>query len=255
MWSGSSDNILQQVPRNYMYNEQVFILDEITTENCAYLIGDLTTFIMNPANYGKKLSFIINSPGGDVSVMMNIIGLINLAKINDMDVVTFVLGSAGSAASLIAVHGTERIISRIARHFVHFGTIFNITTKYSEIKKICDQNEEYAENMKSLYLEACGGKLPLDVLEKLESDERGYLNAQQCIKYGLADYILEETLDVKNNEEHERFEFEKLFKKHKEKEAKELKQKAKEERMAKKKEKAKSKSKKSSKKKEVKNDK
>ena len=141
MWSGTSDNITQQLPRNYMYGDQVFILDEITSDNCAYLIGDLTAFVMNQGNYGKRLTFIINSPGGEVSVMMNIIGLMNLAKINDIDVITFVLGRVGSAASLIAVQGSERVISRVATHFVHFGSIFDITSKYSEIKKICNQNE------------------------------------------------------------------------------------------------------------------
>ena len=44
MWSGTTDTIVQQVPKNYMYNDKVFILDEITTENCAYLLGDLSTF-------------------------------------------------------------------------------------------------------------------------------------------------------------------------------------------------------------------
>lgn len=250
MWSGTSDNITQQIPRNYMFGEHVFILDEITSYNCAYLIGDLTAFVMNQANYGKRLDFIINSPGGEVSVMMNIIGLINLAKIHDITVVTFVLGRAGSAASLIAVHGTERVISRVATHFVHFGSIFDITSKYSEIKKICDQNEEYAENMKKLYLDACDGKLSKEMLDKLQSDERGYLNAHQCIKYGLADYILEESLDAKNYEESERNEFEELFKKH-------LDDKIKKEKLAKKQQKtSKKKTAKSSKsKKEVKNDK
>lgn len=225
MWSGNSDNIVQQIPRNYMYQDKVFILEEITTDTCAYLIGDLTTFVFNQDNRGRTLTFIINSPGGDVSVMMNIIGLMNIAKIYDIEVITFVLGQAGSAASLIAAHGTMRCMSRVATHFIHFGSIFNITTKHSEIEKTYIQNIEYSENMKSLYLEACGGKLTRTKLEKLQSDERGYLNAKDCITYGLADCIVEDDLTEKRLNEKERFEFEKLFAKHKLKKAKEIKNK------------------------------
>lgn len=214
MWTGNSDNILQQVPRNYMYGDKVFLFEEISTDTCAYLIGDLTSFIMNPENQGKKLTFMINSPGGDTTVMMNIIGLINLAKIYDIEIITFVLGNAASAASLIAVQGTQRIMSKVATHFVHFGSIVSITTKQSEIEKTYFQNIEYAENIKNLYLEACNGKLTRDKLEKLQSDERGYVNAKDCVKYGLADYILENDLAEKNLNDKERLEFEKLFEKH-----------------------------------------
>ena len=90
MWSGTTDTIVQQVPKNYMYNDKVFILDEITTENCAYLLGDLITIIFNPENIGKRLQFFINSPGCESFVMMNIIGLMNIAKLYNMSLETFV---------------------------------------------------------------------------------------------------------------------------------------------------------------------
>ena len=224
MWSGNSDNILQQVPRNYMFGDKVFIYDVITSENMAHLIGDLSTFILNVENFGRKLSFFINSSGGDVSVMMNVIGLMNIARLNNIEIDTYVLGYAASAASLIAVNGTCRIMSKLARHHLHFGTIFDITTKQSEIEKICNQNTEYAENMKNLYLTACNGKLSREVLDKLEEDERGILSAKQCLKYGLCDVIVEDELEIKFNEECARIKFEEEYKKHLKDEEKKLKQ-------------------------------
>lgn len=214
MWSGTTDTIMQQVPKNYMYNDKIFILDEITTESCAYLIGDLSTFIFNPENLGKRLQFFINSPGGEVSVMMNIISLMNIGKLYNMDLETYVLGHVASAASLIAVHGTQRVMSKIATHHLHFGTLFNITTKQTEIEKIYKQNTEYSENIKNLYLDCCRGKLSPDVLEKLYEDERGILNAEQCLKYGLCDCIIEHDLDLKNKEEKARIDFEEEYQKH-----------------------------------------
>lgn len=201
MWTGNTDNLTNHSPRNYMFNDKVFILDEITSDNCAYLIGDLTTFVLDQNNIGKTLTIIINSPGGQVDVMMAIIGLINIAKINNITIVTFVLGMAGSAASMIAIQGDERVMSKISKHFVHFGCIWDVTTKHSEIEKVYHQNKQYSESMIDLYLEACNGKLTKEKLLNLQSDERGYLTADECIKYGLCDSIIETDLIQRKIEE------------------------------------------------------
>ena len=203
MWSGSTDILTNHSPRNFMYNNKVFLLDEITDENCAYLIADLTTYIMSEENHGRPLTFIINSVGGNVNTMMTIIGLINIAKLSDIPVITFVLGLAASAASMIAVQGDERYINKISRHFIHFGCIWDITTKHTEIEKMYLQNKQYSESMIDLYLEACGGKLSREKLLSLQSDERGYLNAEECVKYGLCDAIIEDDLDIRKKEQEE----------------------------------------------------
>ena len=152
MWTGNTDIITNQTPRNYMFGEKVFILDEITSENCAFLIGDLSTFVFAEENRGKNLSFFINSPGGETYTMMSIIGLINIAKLYDIEVTTFVLGTAASAASMIAIQGDRRFMTNVSRHLVHFGSIWDVTTKNSEIEKIYEQNKEYADNLDNLYL-------------------------------------------------------------------------------------------------------
>lgn len=214
MWTGSTDILTNQSPRNYMFGEKVFILDEITEENCAYLIGDLSTFVFNPENQGKTLIFIINSPGGSVYTMMTIIGLINIAKLSNINVLTFTLGLAASAASMIAVQGDERFMSHISRHLIHFGCIWDMTTKHSEIEKTYIQNKEYADNLRSLYLDNSKGKMSPKILEDLQSDERGYLNAEDCLKYGLCDKVVEYDLFERNKAEAEQAEKEEEFHKY-----------------------------------------
>lgn len=211
MWSGNTDILTNQTPKNYMYGEKVFILDEITSENCAYLIGDLTTFVFAEENRGKNLSFFINSPGGETYTMMSIIGLINIAKLYDIEVATFVLGTAASAASMIAVQGDRRFMTNVSRHLVHFGSIWDVTTKNSEIEKIYEQNKEYADNLDNLYLTACGGKLTKAMLDKLKRDERGYLNAEDCVKYGFCDNIIENELTQKKFYDEQKDVFEQNF--------------------------------------------
>lgn len=210
-WNGSNETLTCQTYKNYMYGEKVFILDEINSENCAYLIGDLTTFVLNEQNRHKKLMFIINSPGGDISVMVTILGLMNMARLNEIEVYTFVLGSAGSAASVIAAQGDQRFINSLSKHFIHFGYIFDVTQKHSEIEKVYNQNMEHAENMMNLYLEACDGKLKREKLLEIQADERGYLNAEQCLQYGLCDIIIEKDLAEKQKNEDDYAEFEKGF--------------------------------------------
>ena len=102
-WDGNNMSLSKDSPRNYMYKNTVYLLDEISDKSCAYLIGDLYDYVINPQNFDTPLNFIINSPGGDVYVMMTILGLINIAKVNRIQINTFVMGIAASAASVIAI--------------------------------------------------------------------------------------------------------------------------------------------------------
>lgn len=210
MWDGTNITIAKDSPRNYMYGSTVFLLDEITDKNCAYLIGDLTAYVMTKENAGKPLFFIINSVGGDVYTMMTIIGLMNIAKINNIPIQTMVMGLAASAASVIAVHGDIRKISNVSRHLVHFGTLWNITQKHTEIEKICEQNKDYARRIDNLYLEHCTRLTPA-ILQALQSDERGYLNAEQCLEYGFCDAIIEDELTAIKEHEAQAQAFEALY--------------------------------------------
>jgi len=223
-WDGNNMSLSKDSPKNYMYKNTVYLLDEISDNSCAYLIGDLYDFVTNPQNFDTPLNFIINSPGGDVYVMMTILGLINIAKLNGIQVNTFVMGIAASAASVIAIQGDSRKITKISRHFIHFGSMWSLTERHSEIEKIYEQTKDYAERIDNLYLQSCPG-LTAEKLRNLQLDERGYLNAEQCIEYGLCDAIIDEDLS-KINQLHEDAEsFEQLFDDYRNRNYKELKKK------------------------------
>ena len=209
-WDGNNMSLSKDSPRNYMYKNTVYLLDEISDKSCAYLIGDLYEYVTNPQNFDNPLNFIINSPGGDVYVMMTIIGLLNIAKLNKIQINTFVMGIAASAASVIAIQGDVRKITNVSRHFIHFGSMWSLTERHSEIEKIYEQTKDYAERIDNLYLQACPG-LTAEKLRNLQLDERGYLNAEQCIEYGLCDSIIENDLADMTKIHRDAEEFEELF--------------------------------------------
>lgn len=197
--------------RNYMVDNKVFILDEINSINCAYLIGDLTNFVFNEQNINKKIMIIINSPGGEIDVLFTILGLLNIARLSNIEIYTFVLGRACSAASILAVQGDYRYMSKLSKHFIHFGSIYDVTQKRSEIEKIYTQNKEYTDMIDELYISKSNNKLNKEFLEKIQNDERGYLNANRCLKLGLCDAIVESDLLSKLKYEQDQLAFEKEF--------------------------------------------
>jgi len=186
--------------KNFMNGNNVYIQDEITEENCAYLIRDIHSFIMADENIGKEINFIINTPGGSAYVMNQISSLISMAKLRNIKVVTWVLGFAASAGSIIAVQGDERWMSKNAIHMIHFGSMVELFTKETELAKSFKFNKEYSKRLDQIYLEHCNNLTP-EKLKELKEDEMGKLFADDCKKLGICDFIVEDSLKQKQTEE------------------------------------------------------
>lgn len=195
-WNWNNENLHQYTPRNYMADSVVYIQDEITEENCAFLIGDMHKYVMSDENIDKSLNIVINSPGGSAVVMTQISSIITMAKLRNIRVITWVLGYAASAGSLIAVQGDERWMSRNAFHMIHFGSIWENFTKESELVKSLKFNQEYTKRMQKIYLDNCPN-LSVEKLKELEEDEQGRLWADECLKLGICDHIIENDYDKK----------------------------------------------------------
>lgn len=202
---GGDDNIPTLFPQrsgNFMYGNYLFLLDDLTDEKTFTAIADLTRFVSEDSNQNKTLNILINSGGGNVMLMNTIIGLINTAKLAGIEVRTYVLGMAGSAASVIAIQGNTRLMSRNAIHFVHFGTIPQFLTKHTEIGKASKFASKLQKQAVEAYLQFCPN-LTEETYLKITEDEMGYLFSDDCLAYGLCDSIIEDDLDdvLKQQEE------------------------------------------------------
>lgn len=193
-WTGQDVELNQHSPRNYMYDNFCFIQTELSEDTCHHLIADLAKFILSDENKGKALNFFIDSPGGVATTMNQISGLIMLAKLRDIKIITWVFGFAASSASLLAVQGNERYMTKNAYHFVHFGMIPNFLTKSTEIEKSYKQNKDWHNRVKEIYLKNCKG-LTEERLETLMEDEFGTITGEECLKLGFCDHVIDTDLE------------------------------------------------------------
>lgn len=201
MWNGENSTITAHSPKNYMYGDNVYLYEQVTVENCAYLIGDLSTYVFSEENKNKNkiVRIFINSPGGETDVAFNIISLMNIGRINGIQFHTIVLGDAGSACSLIACAGDHRIMGEYAVNYIHFGCYTAYVSKNTEIEKVNKNIKVWHDKIKTLYMRFSNGKLNEKLFEKLINDDQTYLTAGECMKFGLADAIVEKDLEERDS--------------------------------------------------------
>lgn len=194
-YKGLEDTVpFTQRSGNFFYGNYLFLLDELEEEKTYYAIADLAKYVNDTENHAKELNILINSCGGSVMLMNTIIGLINIAKLRGLEVNTYVFGMAASAASVIAVTGTHRVMSRNALHFVHFGTIPQFLTKVTEIPKSSKFVTRLQQQAEEIYLNNCENLSKEKYLNLIE-DEMGYIFADECLKLGFCDEVVEDKLD------------------------------------------------------------
>lgn len=143
------------------------------------------------ANKGaENIDVFINSMGGDV---FEGTAIANQLRRFDGHVTVTVDGFACSIASVIAMAGDEVRMPKNAAMMVH-----NMWTcmcgNAQELRKMADDLEVLMEANKSIYLDKAGDKLDYDTLTAL-LDAESWLTAEQCVAYGLADTILDYTVD------------------------------------------------------------
>ena len=130
-----------------------------------------------------KIYLHINSPGGSVTAGLSAIDLIQKNKI---PIVTIVEGMAASAATLLAMSGTEKQIQSNSVMLLHRirGGFFGTHTDLEDEKHNWDIFEAIFEKF---YLS--NSKLTKKTLKETMKNERIF-NADECLNLGLVDEII-----------------------------------------------------------------
>ena len=139
---------------------------------------------------GKPIKLYVSTYGGSADDMAALVDIMNVVK-KDCPIQTIGIGKVMSAGVLILASGTkgERYIGRNCRVMIHsviagnHGSLHNLENELSEIKK-----------MQEIYLQSLADATNMtkkQLKSFMRRKQNVYLNAEEAIKLGIADKILE----------------------------------------------------------------
>lgn len=141
-------------------------------------------------NDADSIDVYINSMGGDV---FEGTAIANQLRRFGGHVTVTVDGFACSIASVIAMAGDEVRMPKNATMMIH-NMWTTMVGNAAELRKMADDLDVLMEANKTIYLDKAGEKLDYNTLTEL-LDAETWLTAEQCVDYGLADTILDYTVD------------------------------------------------------------
>jgi len=136
----------------------------------------------------KEISFYINSPGGSITDGMAIVDTMNYIK---CPVTTICIGLAASMGAVLLAAGTKgrRMATANAEIMIHQPLISGgLSGQATEIKIHADHMVKTREKLNKLLSDRTGQ--PLDVIMK-DTERDNYMTAEEALKYGLIDGIME----------------------------------------------------------------
>lgn len=131
---------------------------------------------------GRPVHVHINSPGGDV---YDGLAIYNTLKNSGSEIVVHIDGLAASAASFIAMAGTQILMSRNAEMMVHDASSM-IYGNAQDMRETADWLDGRSDNIADIYAQRAGGKA--ETWRETMRAETWY-SAEQAVKAGLADTI------------------------------------------------------------------
>lgn len=201
----------------------VYILGGFDAENTTELIGNLGAIVSNMPQrpiYNQKAKIVspydiddvanidentppiidvfIDSNGGKMRILDDISTLLSMAKMRGAIIRTTVLSAAYSCGSLLAIQGTPgyRIMSQNAAHLIHFGSA-TIDVHSEKCEELAIRSiENHKNKVFSRYKNYT--KIPTKILnETRQSRIDTVLNAEECLKHRVCDWILCENGQLK----------------------------------------------------------
>lgn len=154
---------------------------------------DLVKFIMrcNQEDVGKSMEerkrilIMIDSPGGDVTVLSSIVGAIKLSK---TPVYTCCYCCAMSAAADLLACGHKRFALPMTGMMFHMGSCM-----YSGSQNDVDKAKKFFDGIAKRIYDEVVAKTKFDnkFLKKLKTDDM-YMNELEALQYGVIDKIIED---------------------------------------------------------------
>ena len=177
-----------------LLKDRIIMLEGPIGEHTASVLCAQLLFLES-ADSKKDITLYINSPGGLITAGMAIYDTMQYVR---SDVQTIVIGQAASMGSLLASSGTKgkRLILPHSRHMIH-QPLGGTRGQATDIEIHAREILRWKEELTNIYAKTTGQSL-----DKLKADmERDKcMTADEAVKYGLADKIIE-SRDEDNKED------------------------------------------------------
>ncbi|HYF15754.1 MAG TPA: ATP-dependent Clp protease proteolytic subunit [Phycisphaerales bacterium] len=164
-------------------NRVVFLIGEINHVSAARVM--MQFLYLDNQGRGKDINFYINSPGGAVD---DTLALYDTMKFLSSSVSTYCIGRAYSGAAVLLAAGAKgkRFVLPHAKVMIHqpYG---GITGQAEDIRIQAEQIIRMKRELNRILAESCGRSI--DEIQR-DSERDKYFDAQEAVKYGLADEVL-----------------------------------------------------------------
>lgn len=178
------------IPNNDVNHFSIYFYGTVNEESCLQLTNSLNELdikakhhkILYPS-YEPHISLHIQSGGGS---LMHTFYVCDTIMNLDTPVYTYVDGFVASAASLIAVSGKKKYMTKHSAILIH-QLSSSTSGKLNEMKTEINNLGFFMNNVKYIYLN--NTKLELDVLENLLTTDM-WLDSNTCKNMGLVDEII-----------------------------------------------------------------
>ncbi len=175
-----------------LLKDRIIMLSEDVNPTSASLIVAQMLFLESE-DPDREINFYINSPGGSITDGMAIVDTMNYIK---CPVSTICVGMAASMGSVLLACGAKgkRFATPNSEILIHQPLIAGggISGQTTEIKIHADHMVRTREKLNKILSDVTGQ--PIDVIEK-DTERDHYMTAEEALKYGIIDGILETRKD------------------------------------------------------------
>ena len=171
-----------------LLNERIIMLsDEVNDVTSSLVVAQL--LFLEHQDADAEISFYINSPGGSISSGMAIYDTMNYIK---CDVSTICMGMAASMGAFLLSSGTKgkRVALPNSEIMIHQPTS-GMQGQATDMKIYADRIIQIKRKLNEILAANCGR--PVEEVER-DSDRDNFMTAEEALKYGLIDKILEKRL-------------------------------------------------------------
>jgi len=173
------------ISKRFLDERKIFLWGSVEDKSCERITAKL--LYLESVDPGKEIKFYINTPGGSVTAGMAVFDTIRMIT-SPVSIIVMGMAASMGAILLCASKKGNRYLFPHSRLLIHQPLIMGqVTGPAVDINILAEDMEKQREELNKILADATGQ--PLAKIKK-DTDRDFYLNAEEAIKYGLADKII-----------------------------------------------------------------